>query len=591
MIFYNDFLAFDPAAEIRGTVGGRYPVIIAASAEGIVVDTAYNGEIEIMPASGVPLRFFDAETGGALSNTFTLVQGQVTVWVGATGPVDNGEVIVSTTNNTLPQVSRNKIYFEQIPLWIFYSDYPDYDLATELRGIAGIKYKITIVALSDGSVISTTNDNMVGLRPVQDAPLRFYTSEDATTPDSVFQLVDGQVDVWITSMGRLENGSIEARSLDTLLRTASRSKIYFSQMPLKIFYDDFLAFNPEAELRGYVGMRYPIIIAALIDSVTVSTANNNALDLSSSQSIQFFGSETDTAPATTFSLSEGQVKLWVTATAPIENGLIQVASPDSQLQSDSRNRVYFSAIPLVLLYGDTLSYDPAAEIRGAAGERFPVTIRASIDGTNPILTYASTLNVESPTLKIFASSDLVDETEITEVTLSNGEAVVWVTSFVSIANASISVSPASDLSLSVGSREQIYFTKSVFEINRAVVSADNGYGMLDRIDLYYTTELTASPDSVQISWPAGGIANTKTISGSSIVLDNANAKHVIVSLPEPFPEALTTYTGSNSNLGRAFWSDPALSGSLPDICPFNVTDSIGPLLTSAVLLQRFDPGK
>ena len=121
-----------------------------------------------------------------------------------------------------------------------------------------MRVRITIAA-SDGLTVFTDYNSTLHVKTAQNTPLLFYSTADAATPDSVFTLVDGQVEVWVTATGQVVNGSIFVTDVDTVLANASKNKIYFDKMPLYMAFDDEFPSN-QAEIRGYVGMRYPVTI-------------------------------------------------------------------------------------------------------------------------------------------------------------------------------------------------------------------------------------------------------------------------------------------------------------------------------------------
>ncbi|HON11344.1 MAG TPA: FlgD immunoglobulin-like domain containing protein [Chitinispirillaceae bacterium] len=584
-IFYGEVLS--PKDTLRGMAGERVRITIAAS-DGLTVFTDYNSTLHVKTAQNTPLLFYSTADDATPDSVFTLVNGQVEVWVTATGQAVNGSIFVTDVDTVLANASKNKIYFDKMPLYMAFDDeFPSNQ--AEIRGYVGMRYPVTIVTSLDGQIINTSfNNALIVSGGNSTSTLRFYASETAETADSVFNLVNGQVTVWVSSDLPVNNDTIRVRSVDNLLNDNKRGNVFFSKVMLYIYYDDMK--DQTSELRGYVGTRYQVLLAASLDGETVATGYNNDILLNPlGFPFQFFASENDETPITSTKLTLGADTLWLGATAPVENGRMEASAPDSQLNTATRTRIHFTAIPLMIFFDDTVTYNPSAQINGSAGERFPVTIRATLDTITPLTNYQSELaiTVSPDLLKIFASGDISDKNEISSISLINGQAVIWVTSYNPVSNGMIEVAPVSDASLAQGSRDGINFTKSNFVIEHAVATANNGFGRLDRLDLYYTTDLTAPPDSVQISWPDG--SSTKTIIGAGIVLDDANPRHVTINLPDPFPEAVTTYT-SSARLGYAFWSDPALAGQEPDRCPFDVKDSIGPLLTSAVLLQKFGSG-
>ncbi|MBD3345719.1 MAG: hypothetical protein GF401_11720 [Chitinivibrionales bacterium] len=243
-----------------------------------------------------------------------------------------------------------------------------------------------------------------------------------------------------------------------------------------------------------------------------------------------------------------------------------------------------------VFYSDTASYNASVELRGAAGpERYPVVVRAGTDGSD-ILTERTTefsVNVSSG-IAVYGSSSPDDTIPDYTFSLLNGETTIWLRGTGIVNNGNITVEPVSDNTILSGYRENIYFSKQSSEIEKATVYANNGYGKVDSLDIYYLKELQARPDSIVLYWPSKGDDTKKTIV-YGITLDPSNKRHITVKLPDPFPADLTTFTATDI-LGVHYWYDPSTPEIKAEQSPFAVRDGVGPLLASAQLVERLEPG-
>lgn len=124
---------------------------------------------------------------------------------------------------------------------------------------------------------------------------------------------------------------------------------------------------------------------------------------------------------------------------------------------------------------------------------------------------------------------------------------------------------------------------------QAAYFADNGYGRVSRAEIYYQNDLGKLPDSVALYWPEPLSDNKRLITtAQGITPDPTNPKHLTLSIAVPFDSLITTFKGT-ANLGISYTYDTAYSPPR-DIAKFELADSIGPLLTSATLLERVAAG-
>ncbi|MBD3418580.1 MAG: hypothetical protein GF398_00535 [Chitinivibrionales bacterium] len=243
---------------------------------------------------------------------------------------------------------------------------------------------------------------------------------------------------------------------------------------------------------------------------------------------------------------------------------------------------------LWVYYSDTASYDPSVALRGNAGdERYPVVIAASTSGADILTSRTTEFEVTvSSGIAVYASES--DSNATYSFSLKDGRITIWLRGTNVAVNGNISVAPVSDNTILSNTRENIYFTRQSTDIEKAIAYANNGFGKVDSLEIFYLKELKARPDSLIIYWPQKGDAYQKTVT-YGISLDPSNAKQVHVSLPDPFPEELTTYAGSDL-LGVHYWQDPSTPDLQGEITPFKIKDAVGPLLTSGQLVERVDPG-
>lgn len=246
-----------------------------------------------------------------------------------------------------------------------------------------------------------------------------------------------------------------------------------------------------------------------------------------------------------------------------------------------------------IFYSDTVgSFNKSAEIRGVSGERYPVTIRASTEQNGAIIAERNTkFAIDFPgntILAAFASKD--DTLPIQQYQLTSGKAVIWITSTGNaVNNGQIAIGSTEDNSISSNSRSNIFFVQPTFKIKSAAYFADNGEGMVDRVEIYYEDTLKDNkslPDSIELYWPVKKDTNKRMVrDASSITLDQSNKKHITVTLSVPFEKNITG-NNSTSQLGSIYWKNSLTPNSSSQQISFNISDSVGPLLNSATLIER-----
>ena len=119
----------------------------------------------------------------------------------------------------------------------------------------------------------------------------------------------------------------------------------------------------------------------------------------------------------------------------------------------------------------------------------------------------------------------------------------------------------------------------------AAYFADNGIGSVTRAEIFYTNALTRLPDSIVLYWPEPINNNRRVVvPGNGITVDTADPRHLTAVPPQPFDSCNTVFKGT-TGLGTSFIHDTTYSQP-NDIARFNIADSVGPLLTSALRVER-----
>lgn len=271
------------------------------------------------------------------------------------------------------------------------------------------------------------------------------------------------------------------------------------------------------------------------------------------------------------------------------------AEVDSSITDDADMRIGTPLDQLWIFYADVGDYTPGTELRGQIGERLQVTIWASIDGVSPIASRTNTITVaplaSASSLRFYASATATDT--LSTITLVDGAATVWVTSFSPVTDGAMQVYDNTDFTLVAGdksTRGGIYFSRNPTVIDSAFVYADNGVGAADRVEIYYRNELPAAPDSVVLYWP-NKQAPPRVVHGGDAQMSLApDNHHVTITLTTPFDEGVTFGNGPNGAGFGASWDRPN-----PDVpaeeTAFYLSDRVGPLLIdTAWVHERFSAG-
>ncbi|MEO6097595.1 MAG: hypothetical protein ABIW76_18845 [Fibrobacteria bacterium] len=238
---------------------------------------------------------------------------------------------------------------------------------------------------------------------------------------------------------------------------------------------------------------------------------------------------------------------------------------------------------LWILYADTVAYSANTELRGVAGERLRVTVRAGKTPDEKLTDRVTVFQVgATPGLAVFATP--TSAAQVNTYTLVNGEAVFYVTGTMPVSNGSLTATPTVDNTILGADRGKIFFTLSPFSIASASCHADNGYAAVDRVEFQFTQDLKRAPDSIRIAWPAAG-QNLRTVS-TGITLDPANPRHVSLRLSPAFPEGLSSGSGPVT----AYSFDPATPDIPVQAANFTAVDAVGPLLDSAKVQEKIAAG-
>ncbi len=243
---------------------------------------------------------------------------------------------------------------------------------------------------------------------------------------------------------------------------------------------------------------------------------------------------------------------------------------------------------LWIFFSDTLQYDETVGITACSGVRVPIVVRASKNGQTISTGRTTTFDIQPTTGLLVYDSDTA-RVAVEFAKLTGGEVRLWVKASVrNVSNGEIILN-SRDPDVVGGKRGDINFVACFPEIERAVYSATNPRGAVDRVDIYYTKELADSdrPDTLQLSWPNTGV--TRKVLQAATQVDPADRKHLIVMLAEPFAEGITRFTGG-TQLGISYWTNPQTPDALPFIQNFDIQDGVGPLLGSAVLVERLKAG-
>ncbi|MDG5816070.1 fibro-slime domain-containing protein [Chitinispirillales bacterium ANBcel5] len=129
---------------------------------------------------------------------------------------------------------------------------------------------------------------------------------------------------------------------------------------------------------------------------------------------------------------------------------------------------------------------------------------------------------------------------------------------------------------------EIYFTVPeriiIPTIEHASAHADNGYGMVDRFEIYFDHELESPPDSIRISWPS--IENSQLFTPDEMIINPLDSTHITINVAQPYQREQTTF--ATDMLGMHYTT---IYQNNIRSTPFSVADSVGPLIKEAILVE------
>ncbi|KMQ51247.1 hypothetical protein CHISP_1730 [Chitinispirillum alkaliphilum] len=246
---------------------------------------------------------------------------------------------------------------------------------------------------------------------------------------------------------------------------------------------------------------------------------------------------------------------------------------------------------LEIFYGDTAETHYNNRMDGLVGQRLPVTIRVIADfPDNPVSTqYDAEISlVSNDSLEFYQTES--SEDPLSSVSLINGVAQVWVMGTGHVQNGTITVEPVDTDDILGNRKSEIYFERASTAVENAAVFADYGDGRVNRLEIKYQEALSEIPDSIHIYWPIREEGNRKSISGSeNLRLHFSDSTRLTVIIPEPFPEGVTTFSGSNV-LGTHFYYNPLTPDIEEEEFDFVVRDSVGPLIAQGMVRERIETG-
>ena len=273
-----------------------------------------------------------------------------------------------------------------------------------------------------------------------------------------------------------------------------------------------------------------------------------------------------------------------------------VADLPGKLPDSAKLKVGAPRDRLWIFYGDTAAYDLAAELRGFVGDRLPVVIMcgkvADLDSVTSTANFS--FSIIEPTTGLQFYADAGAATPATSFTLVNGRTTIWVTSNIEISNGGFVAKPDTvNTVIKSDRREKIYFIKPPVQIDSAYYYTDNGFGRVDRVEVYFKDTLAFLSDSMIFYWPSKAIApaNRRVVTAAGgMTLDAANKHHVTVSLAaDPFPQEITT--GNTQELLGTTWNRPnSAPAAAAEKTDFRIKERVGPLAMTALLVERIGGG-
>lgn len=258
---------------------------------------------------------------------------------------------------------------------------------------------------------------------------------------------------------------------------------------------------------------------------------------------------------------------------------------------------------LIFYPGDSAGteIDEKLSIEGCSDQFIPIVIKRIGKKDNKFVVVAAdsdtvSFDIETSSgIGVYLTNEPSAE-RITKVSKMKGQVTLWIKSTgLASPNGSIRVYPIDNPAVLSGERGKINFIQCNPSILKAAYFADEGDGRVNRMEIYYddTLAVTEIPDTFQLYWP-NRQSEPKIVLGSdlsSVKLDSENKKHLTITLKEPFNPVPLITVNSVPTLGVSYWRNPLLEEAPLIKANFNIDDSVGPLINSAVLVEKLDKSK
>lgn len=104
---------------------------------------------------------------------------------------------------------------------------------------------------------------------------------------------------------------------------------------------DVRKIDPLVTIDENCGVRVPVVIMA-VNGDTLLTERNTEFELTLTANVEAYASEDAATPQTTFTLVEGQVTVWITATKDVQNGSVTAMATTENINYGMRDGLYFT---------------------------------------------------------------------------------------------------------------------------------------------------------------------------------------------------------------------------------------------------------
>lgn len=261
---------------------------------------------------------------------------------------------------------------------------------------------------------------------------------------------------------------------------------------------------------------------------------------------------------------------------------------------------------LIFYPGDSArtEIDDKVTIEGCSDQFIPIVIKRIGKKDNKFVV----VNADSDTVSfdietssgigVYMTNDPGAE-RITKVNKMKGQVTLWIKSTTGLTppNGSIRVYPIDNPAVLSGQRGKINFVQCNPSIKSAAYFADSGDGRVNRLEIYYddTLAYTEIPDTFKLYWPNRQVEPKIILARGKdsiyVKQDPNNKKHLTIILKEPFNPVPLVTVNSVPTLGISLWRNPLLDEPPLIEAKFNIADSVGPLISSAVLVEKLDKSK